>query len=264
MGSATVKDIAAIINGFAPENMAADFDNTGFQIGNINTLVTGIVISLDCTSAVIDFASDNGCNLIITHHPLIFSPLKAVRNDDAVGSMVIRLIENNTALYSMHTNFDRADDGTDDILAQAIGLKEVERLEKNIIDGKSAGFGRIGKLDGIRADELKKRLKNAVGGDVIMTADDNKIINVAASAAGAGGSFSDLALSLGADIFITGEMNYHTALDAKRMGMDIMLCSHQRSEQISLNILKSTLQKALFGVKYDIRVILAPFEPLWH
>ena len=264
MGSATVKDIAAIVNGFAPESIAADFDNTGFQIGNINKLVTGIVISLDCTSAVVDFAANNKCNLIITHHPLIFSPLKAVRSNDAVGSVIIKLIENNISLYSMHTNFDRANGGTDDILAQAIGLKDVKRLENSIIDGKNVGFGRIGRLDAIRADELRKRLKNAVGGDVIMTADDNKIINIAASAAGAGGSLSALALSSGADIFITGEMNYHTALDAKRMGMDVMLCSHQRSEQISLNILKNTLQKALFDVKYDIRVILAPFEPLWH
>lgn len=262
MGNCTVRDISGIVNLFAPEALAAEFDNTGFQVGDESKFVTGIVIALDCTERVIDFAVKKGCNLIITHHPLIFSPLKSIKLNDAVGSLVVKLIQNDIALYSMHTNFDRANGGTDDVLAQAIGMTDVQRLEHFMFEGENMGFGRIGKVN-TTIGELRKRLETAVGGRVITTGCDSRVVCTVASAAGAGGSLADIAAFKGADIFVTGEVNYHTALDAKRLGMDVMLCSHQGSEAISLNNLKCYLQNRLNDVECNVEVVLAPFELLW-
>lgn len=263
MGECRVKDIISIMDSIAPERTAADFDNTGFTVGDRESLVTGIVMTLDCTEETIDFAIRNGCNMIITHHPLIFDPIKSVTTDTPVGKTVYKLIKNGISFYAAHTNYDRVAGGTDDILASAAGITDTQRLETEIMDGENIGFGRIGSVGGITAGELKKRLEQAMGATVISTADDSRIIEVAASCAGAGSSLVLEAAKKGADIFITGEAKYNVCVDAKRMGMDVILCSHQRSEQISLDSLKNTLQNRINGVKYNISVIMAPFIPFW-
>lgn len=263
MGNVKIKDIRAVMNEIAPENTAADFDNVGLLVGDENATVTGIVLALDVDEAVIDFAVQNGCNLIITHHPLIFSPIKSVTTSTPVGLLVYKLISSSVSLYSAHTNFDKAEGGVDDVLADMIGMKNPVRVDDDGED-KNSGFGRIGTLDGISVGELKKRLSEKIKGNIITTADENKIINTAFSCAGAGGSCIEKAIKHKADIFITGEIGYHASLDAKRMGLDVILLSHQLSEQEAVNILKDTLQNHLKGVKYNVRVILAPFRPFWN
>ena len=188
--------------------------------------------------------------MIITHHPLIFSPIKSVTTSTPVGLLVYKLISSSVSLYSAHTNFDKAERGVDDVLADMIGMKNPVRVDD---DGEDKNSG-----------ELKKRLSEKIKGNVITTADENKIINTAFSCAGAGGSCIEKAIKHKADIFITGEIGYHASLDAKRMGLDVMLLSHQLSEQEAVNILKDTLQNHLKGVKYNVRVILAPFRPFWN
>lgn len=256
MGIVKIKDIADIINEIAPEATAADFDNVGLLVGDPEEEVKGIVVALDVTDDVIELAANNDCNLVVTHHPLIFSPLKRVTVDEPVGLMVYKLISHGIALYSTHTNFDKADGGSDDIFAHNIGMSDIRRVS-------DSEFGRTGTFGGITVKELKTRLCKKFGEHIITTAEDTKIIHTAFSCAGAGGSCIQQAIKHGSDIFITGEVNYHTALDAKRCGVDVMLVSHGYSEQCAVNILKDTLQNHLNGVKYNVRVILAPFIPFW-
>lgn len=264
MGIVRIRDIIEIMNEIAPENTAAGFDNVGFLVGDADKEVTGIVLTLDCGFDDIDFAVANGCNLIITHHPLIFEPVKSVTTDTPVGKVIYKLISNGIALYSAHTNLDKADGGIDDAVAETIGMKNISRFDGDSIESKNGGFGRIGSLEGEKVGELKKKLSQSFGCIAISTADDEKKIYTAASCSGAGSSCIEKAIKHNADIFITGEVNYHAALDAKRMGLDIMLLSHQNSEQCGMKVLKNTLQNHLKGVEYNIRVILAPFEPLWR
>ncbi len=259
MGKYRVADVIKVLRENIPEKLAADFDNMGFQVGDPENEVRGIVLALDVTDDVIDFTLQNGCNMIITHHPLIFSPLKSVTTQGAVEKLVYKLISNGISLYSAHTSFDRVNGGTDDVLAEIIGMKEPKRLET----GVEYGFGRIGAVK-ITAGELKSRLENALGGKLVTTARDDRIIRVAASCAGAGADLMSDAIEQGADIFVTGEASYHEVLDAKRLGMDVILCTHQLSEQISIDVLKNTLQNHLNGVQYKVQLILAPFEPMWH
>lgn len=258
MDKCTVKDICNIMNSIAPEEYAEGFDNVGLLVGDKNAEVTGILLALDATAESVDLAVQNGCNMIVTHHPLIFSPLKSVTTDDAVGSVVYKLIQNGIALYSAHTNFDKVPGGTDDMLAEAVGIISPARLEENEL-----GFGRLGNIPPTTARELKDNLSPRLGASVITTADDNKPISTVATVAGSGGDFVELAIKNNVDLFITGEMNYHTALDAKRLGLDVMLCSHHASEQISLKSLKTSLQNRLNSVQYTVKVISSPISRFW-
>ena len=113
MAECKVNDICAMMQEIAPEEYAEGFDNVGLLVGDKNQIVTGIAIALDVTDDVIDFAISNECNMIVTHHPLIFTPLKKVVADDAVGSVVLECIKNGISVYSAHTNFDKADCGRD-------------------------------------------------------------------------------------------------------------------------------------------------------
>lgn len=264
MDKCKISDVCNIMEQIAPAKYAESYDNVGFLVGDTQSYVSGIVIALDANEDTVDFALKNNCNLIITHHPLIFSPLKHVTTGNGVEKIVYKLISNKISLYSAHTNFDKTDGGTDDVLARALGMLCPERLCTEISDGKNIGLGRFSQIEPITALQLKQKLGKATDSKVVSTADDDKIITSIASCAGSGGSLIDYAIEKNADIFVTGETDYHKALDAKRMGLDIMLCSHAASEQISLNSLKSALQNRLNGVKYNIVVIVAPFLPLWH
>ena len=264
MAECRVKDICALMQEIAPTEYAEGFDNVGLLVGDKDQIVTGIAVALDVTDDVINFAISNECNMIITHHPLIFTPLKKVVADDAVGGIVLSCIKNGISVYSAHTNFDKADNGTDDALAKALDLIYPERLDDESINGTSVGLGRIGKVEKITVKELVNKLNDKLQTKVVTTADDDKVISRIASVAGSGGDYIAQAISKNADIFVTGEMNYHCALDAKRLGMDVILCSHAASEQISLNSLKNTLQNRINGVQYNVRVVLAPYKALWH
>ena len=120
----TVNDIYSFLNEFAPFDTACDFDNAGLLIGAKDAEVDKCIIALDCTEAVVDEAIQKGAQLIITHHPVIFSGLKSVLAD----SLVYRLIENNISVISAHTNLDIADGGVNDCLAKALGLKDVKKI----------------------------------------------------------------------------------------------------------------------------------------
>ncbi len=264
MDKCRVSDICSLMEQIAPTRYAEDYDNVGLLVGDAGNEVTGILITLDATVDTVNVALKNNCNLIITHHPLIFSPLKRVTANGGVDSVVYKLISNSISLYSAHTNFDKADGGTDDVLAKALGIVSPQRLCTQMSDGKNIGLGRYGNISPVTAGELKKLLAEQTGAGVVSTADDDKIIRCIASCAGSGGSLIEYALEKDADIFVTGETDYHKALDAKRAGLDVMLCTHAASEQISLNSLKSALQNHLNGVKYNVDVIVASFLPLWH
>ena len=108
----------------APKELAEDFDNVGLLVGDENAEVKGIMVSLDCFDEVIDRAEDLGANLIVTHHPIIFDPLKSVTAD----TLVYKLISKGISVISMHTNLDQADGGVNDVLCEALGLYDVEEL----------------------------------------------------------------------------------------------------------------------------------------
>ena len=255
MDRCKVKDVAELINSFAPEKSAESFDNVGLLVGDEEAVVSGILVTLDVNDSTIDLAISKGYNLIVSHHPLFFTPLKRVLYKDPVGHLVCRLLANGISVYAAHTNFDKAESGTDTFLSKAMGLQEEGFLMQDS-DGSGRGLGRFGKIAPCRAGELKKKLESEFGCRAIMTCGEETIVEKIASCAGAGGSLTECVVERSADLYVTGEMAYHAALDLKRKGIDVMLLSHQHSEQRSMASLQNTLQMLLKGVKYNISVEL--------
>ena len=154
----TVFDLYSAIDQFAPFSLSMDFDNTGILVGDRHQPVSKVLLALDCTMDVVNYAKEIGAQLIITHHPVIFHPIKRVNED----SVVYHLIRSQIAVISAHTNLDIAEGGVNDVLAQAIGLQNISGLE--LLDPAAQSYlGRIGTLsNSISASEFAALVKESL------------------------------------------------------------------------------------------------------
>lgn len=154
----TVFDLYSAIDQFAPFSLSMDFDNTGILVGDRHQLVSKVLLALDCTMDVVNYAKEIGAQLIITHHPVIFHPIKRVNED----SVVYHLIHSQIAVISAHTNLDIAEGGVNDVLAQAIGLQNISGLE--LLDPAAQSYlGRVGTLSNpISASEFAALVKESL------------------------------------------------------------------------------------------------------
>ncbi|MEG0135680.1 Nif3-like dinuclear metal center hexameric protein [Cetobacterium sp.] len=230
-----------------PLNLSEEWDNVGLLVGRRDSEVEKILLSLDVTDKVIDEAIEVGANLIITHHPVIFKPLKAVTGDTTLGKKVLKLIENRIAVYSMHTNLDSAKSGLNDFLGETVlNFGKGKILEKSELNGREFGIGRIYKLDTpINIKKLSQNMKETLGLDCInvVTSDENLSIKKIALVSGAGSTYWRKAKKLGADILLTGDIKYHEAMDAKEENFSLMDIGHFESECIFVKHLKTIIEK---------------------
>lgn len=201
-----IADVVEIIEAFAPLSTQEAWDNSGLNVGSAQRELTGIVVSFDCTPEVIDYAIENGCNLIVTHHPLIFRPLKALNPDgDLVQSMVCKLVKHDISIYCTHTPADKAAEGVNAVFASKVGLANCE-----ILDDES-GIGLIGELpEAMSETAFAEHLKSAFGLPYIKASQpQGKTIKRVAICGGSGSSFISLAKAKGADAYVTGDLSYH-------------------------------------------------------
>ncbi|MCQ8211252.1 Nif3-like dinuclear metal center hexameric protein [Cetobacterium somerae] len=230
-----------------PMFLAEEWDNVGLQIGKRDSKINGILLSLDLTEKVIDKAIEIGANLIITHHPLIFKPLKNVSSDTLIGRKVIKLIENGISVYSMHTNLDSGKSGLNDFLGENIlGLKLGKILNPLEQNGREYGIGRIYKLDEpLKLEKISEILKEKLKLHSInvVKSDDDKEIKKVAIVTGAGVSYWRKAKKLGAQVLITGDIKYHEAMDAREENFNLIDIGHFESEWIFSNLLENLIRK---------------------
>ncbi len=123
-----IKDILSVLETLAPPNYQESYDNSGLIVGEYDTEITGVLISLDCTESIIDEAIKEGCNLVVAHHPIVFKGLKRFNNSNYVEKTVIKAIKNDIAIYAIHTNLDNATNGVNFHIAEKLGLKNVKIL----------------------------------------------------------------------------------------------------------------------------------------
>ena len=237
----TVGDVYAMMDAWAPFDSQCGWDNSGLQTGSKANIVTGAVLALDCTAAVIDYCIKTGANLIITHHPLIFSKLSAVLD----GTSVAKLVQNRISLICAHTNLDMAKEGVSDCLAEVIGLTECINFGEDNV-------GRIGILGhSVKPEEfaamLKSRLKTAV-----TYWDSGREIRRVALVSGAGSDFAADAATLGADAYLTGELKHNYFADLSVTGMSMFAAGHYATERMVLPKIKEKLQKAFIGLPVQI------------
>ena len=241
--SVTITQVIDALEELAPLSFQDDFDNAGLQVGIKDKDVTGVLVCLDITEAVIDEAAALGCNLVVSHHPLIFHPLRQVSDSTYQQRCVMKAISGGITLYSAHTNLDNAEGGVNSRIASMIGLEDVDFLDpKPAAGGRQCGSGVIGRLSVPEEPaEFIARIKELFNVECVCHSDipSGKISKVALCG-GAGSFLMDEARRRGADCFITGEISYHHYFDAD--GMLLMALGHYQSEQFTQNLLKEYVQ----------------------
>ena len=242
----TVTHIYDAIDRLAPFWLTMDFDNTGILVGDRNREVSCALLALDCTPAVVEQARQLGAQLIVTHHPVIFHPLKRV-NEDAV---VYQLIRSDIAVISAHTNLDIAQGGVNDALASAIGLRDCRGLEL-LNEQTGAWLGRIGTLpEPLSPEAFAAHIKACLNASSIKFSAAPRVIRTVALCSGSGADCLDAAISAGADALLTSEVKQHEYLAAAAAGISIFDAGHFDTEDIVIEPLRDYLAKEIPDVHF--------------
>lgn len=250
-----IKDLFNIMEEIAPARYAAEWDNVGLQVGNPHDEARGIMVALDTSLAAVKETASKGFNLLITHHPFLFSPVKKIDLASPQGRIIREAIESGVTIFSAHTNLDSTKGGINDMLGELLDFTESSPMEPYEED-KSVGMGRIGSIKEERSlTELAVLIKKRFNVDrVKVLGNMNNKIRRIALCGGSGGSLINLAKNLGADLYVSGDISYHQARDAEDMNLSIIDLGHFSSEKIVVEGLAEILKKKLEANKIDLPV----------
>lgn len=247
------REIIESLERFAPTSLQEPYDNAGIQIGDTETDIKGILISLDVTEEILDEAIGKGCNMIVTHHPLLFRGLKQIAGKDYVQRTVAQAIKNDIVIYSAHTNLDKCADGVSWKMAELLGLENVSVLVPEGDGNVNAGLGCVGELPAEIAETeallLVKKAFNA--GCVRHTAITGRMVRRIAVCGGSGSEFIDDAIRAQADIYVTADVKYHEFFRAENK-MIIADIGHFESERATKDVFYAQISK-LFP-KFAVRI----------
>lgn len=228
----TVSEIYKYINSVSPFSLQEKWDNSGLLTGNMNKKINRVLVTLDITKEAAEEAVEIGAELVVSHHPVIFKPLYSLEDDEPACI----LMKNSISAICVHTPFDIAQDGMNDILMELSGFNKAEGiLEVTGNDEKPYGFGTIGISDIEYApSELAKKFKELLECTVVRYTDGGKNIKKAAFCTGSGGNLIESAVNLGADAYITSEVKHDQWLYAKRKGISVFDCGHFHTENAGM------------------------------
>ena len=243
-------DLIEHLQKVAPEDFAQDWDNVGLLVGDRKQEIKKIFIALDADEAAIAQAKAVGAQLLLTHHPLTFSPLKKINCDHFISARVVELLRSQMSYYAMHTNFDAAK--MSELAAERMGLT-VEAPLADIFtrDGKDYGIGVVGSLKEPEAIAgLCAVVKEAFGLDAVklFRAETGPISRVAICP-GSGKSTIGDAIAAGAQVLITGDIDHHSGIDAVAQGLSIIDAGHYGIEHIFIGYMEQYLKEHLQGVE---------------
>ena len=239
----TVHDVCQFLEQFAPPHLAEDWDNVGLLVGNRDCRASRVMTCLTVTPSSAAEAVTQQAELIVTHHPLPFRPLKRLTTDSTVGRLLLDLIRAGVAIFSPHTAFDSAAAGINQRLAEGMGLSNLGPLICADGDPSGLGAGRVGQFaGGSSLLDLASRLKSFLSLDrlQIVGSTHSRVRNVAV-ACGSAGQFLEVARQAGCDTFVTGETNFHTCLEADATGVTMLLLGHYASERFAVEQLATIL-----------------------
>ena len=226
-----VVDILNILDAAAPCRLAESYDNVGFIVGKKDGEVRKILVALDITGAVIDEAVREGAELIVSHHPIIFSARKSITDEDVIGSLLLKLIENGISAICMHTNLDSAAGGVNDVLAASLGI-EIEGVVEPKEDGCVGGgrYGRIGKE--IALSDFLPLICKALGTGGVKYHDAGVKVSKVAVGGGSCGDYIALAEAIGCDTVVTADIKHNQFLEARELGINAIDAGHFATEDI--------------------------------
>lgn len=263
----TVSMITEKLEQLAPKAAACDWDNPGLLVGRSDREVSRIYVALDASCAVVDAAIDAGCDLIVTHHPIIFRGVKSINDQSALGLKLLDLIRNDVSVFSMHTNFDSCPGGMADIVCAALGLRKTGLMEptgflpENAQNGAAEGLQlRVVETEGdvnpdaygigftaelpelLSAAELAARVKACFGLPFVQYYDAGMPIRRIACCPGSGRGELKEVLSLGVDAFLSGDMGHHEGLDLCEEGISLLDAGHYGLEHIFVHYIAEFLR----------------------
>ena len=252
----TVRELYEKISERIPEDLSEEWDNDGIMCCADDTKeVTRALITLDGTEEVVDYAIDNGFDLIVSHHPLIFKPLSALDPDNHIARKVVKLIKADISVFSFHTRADKVKGGVNDILARLIGLSDIEPFGDDCL-------GRIGHLEAETSlEEFSARIKAALGIDKLLAADGYNPVYTVALVGGDGKGYIDEAIDIGADTYLSGRIGYNAMEEAGEKRINLIEAGHYATEfpvtAFFANIIKRNDPKIITEIvgSYVIRTI---------
>ncbi len=236
-----IKDVIATLERFAPLPLQDGFDNAGLQIGQTEAEVSGVLLCLDVTEAVVDDAAACGANLIVAHHPLLFHGLKCIAGRNTVERCVVKAIENHIAVYAAHTNLDNARGGVNYKIAEKLGAEVESFLMPK--DAES-GSGVIAVLkQPLGAAEFLKKVKNVFDVECLMHNKYNPSHDISrlGICGGAGAFLMNSAIAAGCDAFLTGEMHYHDWFGHENEIL-IAVAGHYQTEKFTTEIFSDIIK----------------------
>ncbi|MBR0256592.1 MAG: Nif3-like dinuclear metal center hexameric protein [Synergistaceae bacterium] len=249
-----VRELVQHIDSFAPFELCEEWDNSGLLVGDNDSDVTRIGVCLDAVTCAVTEAHKRGCNVLVTHHPLIFRPLKRITASTEQGRTILEAARLNVSVIAAHTNWDKAYGGVNDTLAALLGLNDCESL---------GDFGLCGILgESMRTEDFAHHVRESWGLsrlDVYASAMPERVSRVALCG-GAGSEFWTAAKSMGADVYITADMKYHELSDAVNDGMTIALACHGEMERASIPELARKISAC--GIDTEIIGVNALSEPI--
>lgn len=252
----TMDEFVRIVEDIAPREMACEWDNTGLLL-RCGETVERVLVALDATMAVADEAIEGGFDMILVHHPVIFSPLRALDHRAATDAVVMKLISAGISLYAAHTSFDKASGGINDMLAARLGLKDVHTAP-----GPEDGLMRVGKLDApMETAAFLDLVKRAVdAGGLRATEACGAKVQTVAVLGGSGGDFVAAARASGADALVTGEAKHHQFLEAAAMGLLLVEAGHFNTEHGFVDDIFMSLQSRVNEVQLHVHCKKAQCE----
>lgn len=264
----TAGEIAAKVEEIAPKDLQEEWDNSGFQVGSEQQIVTSVLTCLDLSFAVLEEAKAKGCEMILTHHPLLFHGIKSLTDADMTGALIRQLVKDDITVYSCHTPFDKVKGGNNDLLAEILELTNVRNLagarvqsaEKMAAKHDEADIGRSGQFprpvsimqlierlcDGlkIRPQSIRVAMPSDKGCPTNL---EDKLFSRAGLCTGAGADLLPMASKLGCDVFVTGDVRYHEAQEALACGICLIDAGHYGTEKTFAANMQKLLEPKIEG-----------------
>ncbi len=251
-----VNEVVKLIEEAAKPDYAYDWDNCGLLVGDGEASVNKILITLDMTKEVLEEAIEKNCQMIISHHPLIFKAIKSVTADSYVGEIVSLLYKNDISLYCTHTPMDICVGGVNDALCDVLEIKNTSLLAPFEAGGELVACGRKGEFSKeMTKDELIAFVKEKTNAKCVRGHLENKTFKTVSLTGGAGEEFAFDALET--DVFITGEIKHHTALELKRRKMSFLAIGHYESEVHFADKFACSLQNRINMLQLDAQVCVS-------
>lgn len=254
-------EIMQVIEASYPRETALDFDNVGLLAGRREKAVEKVYLALDATDYVIECAQKAGADMLITHHPLIFSPVKKVTDEDFIGRRILQLIRSDISYYAMHTNYDVL--GMAELAERILDIRDSRVLDVTSMEGeKEQGIGRIGNLEKtVTLRECCEHVRHSLKlGSLKVFGDMDRPVRRIAVSPGAGKSEIPVAIEKGADVLVTGDIGHHEGLDAVAQGLAVIDAGHYGTEYIFMDDMKAFFADKLPGLEVETAPVIHPFQ----